>query len=101
MQIHIHHHYHTDSETKKDLKLIKSLLKEIKMNQAELAAELRNVKDQNEKARVEILAKIAALEAAINSAGDVTPEVATALDELKASVQADDDMNADAPTPEA
>lgn len=65
--------------------------------QAQLAQELRDIKTQNEKARTEILAKIAALEGAIENAGNTTPEVDTALAELKASVQADDDLNEDAP----
>jgi hypothetical protein len=64
-------------------------------NQAEHAAQLRAVTAQNEKARREILAKIAALEAALETAGGTTAEVDEALAELKASVQTDDDLNAD------
>lgn len=72
-------------------------LEEVLMNQQELANELRAVKDQNEKARAEIVAKIADLEAALNDAGNTTPEVDEALAALKASVQADDDLHPDAP----
>jgi (p)ppGpp synthase/HD superfamily hydrolase len=68
----------------------------IMVNQAELAQQLRDLKAQNEKARAEILAKIAALEAAI-AAGTSTPEVDAALADLKASIQADDDLNPDSP----
>lgn len=60
--------------------------------QAEVAQELRDIKAQNEKARVEILAKIAALEEALANAGNSTPEVDEALADLKASVQTDDDI---------
>jgi hypothetical protein len=64
----------------------------IMATQAELAQELRDVKEQNDKSRAEILDKIADLEQAVIDAGNVTPEVQTALDELKASVQTDDDI---------
>jgi hypothetical protein len=64
--------------------------------QADHAAQLRAVTAQNEKARQEILAQIAALEAALESAGGTTAEVDEALTALKASVQADDDQNPDA-----
>jgi seryl-tRNA synthetase len=71
----------------------------IMASQAQLAQELRDVKAQNDKAREEILAKIAALEEAIVNAGNTTEEVDTALAELKASVQTDDDIVPDAPPP--
>lgn len=57
--------------------------------QEDHAAELRSLKEQNDKARAEVLAKIAALELAI---GQTTPEVDAALADLKASVQTDDDI---------
>lgn len=60
--------------------------------QAELAQDLRDIRTQNEKARVEILQKIADLEAAIINSGNTTPEVDEALEALKASVQVDDDI---------
>jgi hypothetical protein len=68
----------------------------IMASNAELAQQLRDLKDQNEKARAEILAKIKALEDALAN-GDTTPEVDAALADLKASIQADDDMHADTP----
>ena len=67
--------------------------------QAEHAAELRALKEQNDKARAEVLAKIAALEEAINNAGNTTPEVDQALADLKASVQTDDDIVPDEQPP--
>lgn len=91
MGIHIHIHHHNDEND-----LIITLLKKIIMTQSELAAELKSAKDQNEKARAEILAKFTALEEAVANAGNTTPEVDTALAELKASIQTDDDLNPDA-----
>jgi len=99
----IHHIIHFDKEHQNDLicKLdhIINKLNSIMATQAELAQQLRDIKDQNEKARVEILAKIAALEDALANAGNTTPEVDQAVADLKASVQTDDDLNPDAPTP--
>lgn len=60
--------------------------------QAELAQSLRDVTAQNEKARAEILQKIADLEAALAAAGGTTAEVDEAVAALKASVQVDDDI---------
>lgn len=65
--------------------------------QAELAQQLRDITAQNEKSRTEILAKIADLETALANAGSTTPEVDEAVAALKASVQTDDDIVADAP----
>lgn len=81
-----------DAETKNLLKLLNSKLDTIMATQAELAQELRDLKAQNDKARAEILQKIADLEAAIVAAGNTTPEVDAALADLKASVQTDDDI---------
>lgn len=67
--------------------------------QAELAQQLRDITAQNEKARAEILAKIQALEDALAAAGNTSAEVDAAVADLKASVQTDDDLNPDAPTP--
>lgn len=97
-----------DEEIKQSLEEIKQKLNIIMATQAELAKQLRDITAQNEKARQEILDKIATLEQAIIDAGNTTPEVDAALADLKASVQADDDLNPDevpttteAPTPEA
>jgi hypothetical protein len=43
------------------------------------------------------LAAIAALEAAVATAGDIGPEVQAAFADAKAAVQGIDDLNADAP----
>lgn len=75
-------------------------LKELIMaTQAETAQELRAITAQNEKARVEILAKIKVLEDALATAGNTSAEVAEAVAALRASVQLDDDMVPDVPTP--
>lgn len=75
--------------------LIINKLNYIMATQAELAQQLRDLTAQNEKARTEILAKIADLETALANAGNTTPEVDDALAALKASVQTDDDIVAD------
>jgi chromosome segregation ATPase len=93
MNIHIHiHHHNNDGED------ILKILKLIKMEQSELAAQLTALQTQTEKAKAEIISKIADLEGALDAADDVTPEVQAAFYALKASVQGVDDIVADAPT---
>lgn len=65
------------------------------MTKEELTQELESITAQNEKARAEIMQKLADLEAAVAAAGNTTPEIDAAVAALKASVQTDDDMNAD------
>lgn len=81
-------------------KLIIKKQRRIMSTQAELRAELESLTAQNEKAKGEILGKIADLEAAIENAGNTTPEVDAALTALKTSVQGTDDIVPDA-APEA
>lgn len=69
--------------------------------QQELADQLTSLTAQLTKVRTEVLTKISDLEAAIANAGQVSPEVQTALDALKTEVQAIDDINPDAPVPGA
>ncbi len=95
MAIHVHIYDHR-SKVDEKLDLIIKNQKIIMATQAELAQQLRDITAQNEKARVEILAKIAALEAALAAAGQTTAEVDAAVADLKASVQTDDDLNPDA-----
>lgn len=73
-----------------------SQLNQINMNQEQLLTELNQLKDQVEKTRIEVAGKISNLEEAIINAGNVTPEVETALQQLKASVQLVDDIVPDA-----
>jgi septation ring formation regulator EzrA len=84
--------YLAPAELQSTLDNIVNHLKEIIMDQTQLAAELVALKTQNDKARAEVLAKLATLEAAIAAAGNTTAEVDAALADLKASVQTDDDI---------
>lgn len=70
-------------------------LDDIMTTQAELALQIAALTEQNDKARAEILAKIAAMQAALDAAANVDPAVIAAFDALKASVQVDDDIVAD------
>lgn len=79
------------------LNFLHHLEKVIIMNQAELAQALADATTQAAKAHAEIVAKVAALEAAIMAAGNTTPAVDAALAALKGEVQSLDDLNADAP----
>jgi|GEM_PF-4368333 len=88
---------------------IKNQLTAIMATLTELAEQLNAATEQNEKARAEIVAmqtatnakieeqtaQITALEEALANAGNTTPEIDAAMAALKASIQADDDMNAD------
>lgn len=67
-------------------------LDQIMATQAQHAQALRDVLAQNEKARQEILQRIADLEQAVIDAGNTTPEVDAALQALRDSVQIDDDI---------
>ena len=104
MRLDIYHHMVYDDnckelDIKQSLNSIFNILKQIKMEQSELAAQLTALKEQADKAKAEIVAKLADLETALGEADDVTPEVQAAFDALKTSVQGIDDLNADAPAP--
>jgi chromosome segregation ATPase len=66
----------------------------------ELAAQLVALNDQVNKARTEVLAKLLDLEAQLSNV-DLPAEAQAALDALKASVQAVDDVVPDAPAASA
>lgn len=71
--------------------LITERLDTIMQTQAELAVALIALKDTNERDRAETLAKLAALQDAIDScAATVDPAVLAAFNDLKASVDARD-----------
>lgn len=57
-----------------------------------LREDLLSINDELIKAKGEIVAKIGDLETAVANAGQVTPEVQEALDAVKASAQALDDV---------
>lgn len=70
----------------------------IMATQAEHAQQLRDLKAQNDKARTEQQAALQKLQEALDAAGGTTAEVDAAMADLRASIQADDDLNPDAPT---
>lgn len=69
------------------------------MNQTEFAQALNDAKAQLDKAKTEILAKVADLETAVANAGNTSPEVDAAFAALKGSIQGVDDIVPDAPAP--
>lgn len=63
--------------------------------QSELYQSLMQIKDQLVKSAGEIVARVSALEAAMETAGMTSPAVDEAMQELKAIAQALDDLNPD------
>jgi len=103
MEIHVHIHHHYDPVMDKLFQKIDFLTEKTKiiiMTQAEELQLLKDLKAQNEKAKAEIVAKIAALETAIANQGNTSPEVDAALVDLKTSIQGTDDIVPDAPATE-
>lgn len=99
MRIDVHHHFHFDDHRSADeLRRIRHFLEVIVATQTEHAAQLRALKVQLDKAKAEIVAKVSALETALSNAGATTPEVDAAFADLKIAVQAQDDLNVDAPS---
>ena|SRR5438876_8251875 len=106
MNIHLHLHLGDELVAALVEKLahpIITQLEKIMQSQAQLAADLATVKDQVVKIGTEtrtLLDKIDTLTAAVVNAGNTTPEVDTALADLKAQAQIVDDLVPDAaPTP--
>lgn len=85
-------HYHHIPQPPEIPASIQERLDRIMTTQAELALQIAALTEQNERARAEVLAKIADMQAAIDAAANVDPAVLEAFDELKVSVQADDDI---------
>ena len=78
-------------------------IEDIQMELAELAATINNVNAQLGKATEEIVTKILELEDALLQSNEMSAEVEAAVNSLKASAQALDDLNPDPvpePTPE-
>jgi uncharacterized protein (UPF0335 family) len=106
MDVHVYHHNFRD-ETHQDVVLAMASLIEtvhslerkverIMATMQEVIAELRGLKAQVAKSKVEILKKLEEVE---NQAPDnTTPEFDAALAELKTEIQGVDDLNADTPT---
>lgn len=89
-------HYHHITQPPDIPASIEERLDKIMTTQAEFALQIEALTAQNDKARAEVLGKIADLQAALDAAGTVDPAVLAAFDSLKASVQADDDIVPDA-----
>ena len=89
-------HYHHIPQPPEIPASIQERLDHIMTTQAELALQIAALTEQNERARAEVLAKIADMQAAIDAAANVDPAVLAAFDALRASVQADDDIVPDA-----
>jgi len=70
-------------------------LDKIMTTQTELTQQLLDLKAQLVKVADEVKAQVTALEEALTNAAAVTPEVETALADLKGTVQALDDLNPD------
>jgi hypothetical protein len=92
VRLDIYHHIGFDQAT-----TILERLDTVMTTQAELALQITELAAQNDKARAEVLAKIADLQAALDAAANVDPAVLDAFTALKASVQTDDDIVPDAP----
>jgi phage shock protein A len=81
-------------------------LKEIEMRLADILTQNTSIKDQLNKAEVEIVKRVSDLQAAIDALTqqladvELTPEQVASFDELKAVAQGLDDLNADELTPE-
>lgn len=73
-------------------------LDKIMTTQAELAAKLKALREQNDKATAEQNAALQKLRDELANMGNLSPEAEAALEELSASIQRDDDQNPDAPT---
>ena len=67
------------------------------MKQSEVAAELVALKGTLSKVATEILGKLAELETAVNNQGDASPEVVSALGDLKTAASGLDALIEDAP----
>lgn len=85
-----------DHNTHVILRRIEEAEKTILMKATELEGQLNTLKAQVDKSKTEVLKRIADLEDALVNT-DLPASAVTALDALKASVQAVDDINPDAP----
>ncbi len=92
--MNIHHYIHYDEHGEH---IIIKKLNQIIMEQKDFALQLTALKDQLAKAKTEIIDKLTALGDALDAADDVTPEVQSAFDDLKAAVQGVDDIVPDVP----
>jgi seryl-tRNA synthetase len=78
-----------------DVHSLKYEVQLIMVTQVELAERMRALKAQNDKATAEQMAALQKVQDALAQAGNTTPEVDAAMEELAASIQRDDDLNPD------
>ncbi len=90
-------HYHHIPQPPEIPASIEERLDQLMTTQTQLAEQLAALAAQADKARAEVVARIAALEEALANSGEVSPEVMAAFDALKVAVQATDDIVPDAP----
>lgn len=90
-------HYHHVPQPPEIPASIEERLDQLMTTQTQLAEQLAALAAQADKARAEVVARIAALEEALANSGEVSPEVMAAFDALKVAVQATDDIVPDAP----
>ncbi len=77
--------------------LIFSHLKTITMAQQQIAEEIRAYAAQVKKGKDEVIGRIASLEEQLGNSNSISPEVRSALDELKGAAQDLDNIVPDAP----
>lgn len=110
LRIDVFHHFVPGDGLSQSFESIRSLIvttaAELGTQIADLNTQIGAVSTQLGKAKDEVVAKVAALEAQIIAGGDLPPEVIGAFNALKTSVdnlavssQALDDLNPDSPTP--
>jgi chromosome segregation ATPase len=100
MELHIHHH--GDDKLFTEIKSINQKLITMAKTQAELAAEMNQISTQLTKVAGEskqTLDKVKELEEALNNQENVSPELQSAFDNLKAQVLVVDDLIPDVTTP--
>jgi hypothetical protein len=97
--IDVHHHV-INSEPSGSLAIVLKRLELIMATQAELQAQIEALTAQADKAKGEIVAKIAKLQEAIDAADKVDPGVLDAFAGLKAVIQGVDDIVPDEPPAE-
>lgn len=103
MEIHIHVHHHGEEKLFTEINLINQNLVKMAKTQAEMAADMNLVSEQLTKVAGEskqTLDKVKELEDALSNQENVSPELQTAFDNLKAQVLVVDDLIPDAPTTE-
>ena len=98
--IQVDHFFHPSQDVQSVLASLANLKEIIMATKAEFAADINATADKVVKVIGEFTAATAQMAAAIEAAGNSSPEEDAALARLKAAVQQADDLNPDAPEPE-